>query len=70
MTMKSYTVLSPDGIPITHETFPTKKEAQQYTKQWVMGYARQGYYSTYRFGYREEIPVSELPNECEIKERT
>jgi hypothetical protein len=67
--MKSYIVLSPDGIPLTRELFSTKKEAKEYAKQWAKRYADQGYYSTYRFGFREEIPAKSLASQCEIKEK-
>jgi len=61
-----YTVLSPDGIPIKMQSFNGLRAAEIALKTWCEKYQAQGYYSTFRNGYREEIPVENLHYCCKI----
>jgi hypothetical protein len=63
MAKKLYDVLSPDGFPITCESFPSKKAALAAVPLWCSRFERQGYYST---SNREQIPLDELPRCLEI----
>lgn len=58
-----YDVLSPDGIPIGHETYPTIAAAESALRQWAKRYEWQGFYSTAQW---ERIPLAELPYRCDI----
>jgi len=53
-----YDVISPDGLPITCEPFPSKKAALAAIPQWCARFKHQGYYSTSSL---EKIPLPELP---------
>ena len=56
MTRIMYDVISPDGFPITHEPFKSKKEALEYVPRWCQRYQQQGYYSA----VGRKIPLAEL----------
>lgn len=55
---------SPDGFTIRFDWFSTKEDADLFLKDWIKGFRKQGFYSTYRNGYREEIPVYEIESNC------
>lgn len=57
----SYQVLSPDGLPISHEAFPDKEKARKKAKEWVKRFKTQGYYSSPRYG---KIPYDEILDYC------
>jgi hypothetical protein len=56
-------VISPDGIPICSETFPSEEAARQGLAQWCKRFERQGYYS----GTAGRIPLAELPARCVVE---
>lgn len=66
---KKYIVLSPDNIPIHHDTpyFTSIKKAKEYLVQWIQGYQAQGYYSQICYnGYNRQISLEHLPDYCDI----
>ena len=63
--MGKYIVLSPDGIPISPDTYPTKKGAREALKKWMKRYEMQGYYSS----NSGRISLADLESMCEIKRR-
>lgn len=63
-----YTIISPDGFPITDIGFETQEEAEQFAKKWVKGFKEQGYYSTIQNGERVQIPYNEILNHCKLRE--
>lgn len=65
--IKGFTVLSPDGFPIDHDSFyPTKKAAKAARDNYPERFRQQGYYGTVRNGKRVRISLDDLPNECTI----
>jgi hypothetical protein len=56
-------VISPDGIPITPETFPSEEAARQALTVWCKRFEGQGYYSA----VDGRIPLALLPEACEIE---
>jgi hypothetical protein len=63
MFRKKYHVISPDGFPITHEPFKSRRAALKFIPQWCERFQHQGYYST---SGRERIPLEELPDYLSI----
>lgn len=63
--MIAYDVLSPDGISIGHDYYPTRLAAEAALDQWITRYHWQGFYSTSRW---ERIPIRELWGRCQIVE--
>lgn len=61
MKKKQHNILSPDGITIRQEHFPSKKLALLFYAEWKKGYEAQGYYSS----NRGRISLSELDDKCE-----
>lgn len=61
---KKYDVISPDGFTIRIGVPPFKsiKERDQYFKMWKERFARQGYYSSVKYG---RIPLEDLTDYCE-----
>lgn len=61
----TYNILSPDRIPISPNNFATKKEGEQYFKQWVKAYKKQGFYSSPQYG---RISLRNIWEYCSIQE--
>ena len=61
----AFDVLSPDGISIWGDAYPTRAAAESALRQWVKRFARQGFYSTSRW---ERIPLDEIAARCRIVE--
>jgi hypothetical protein len=61
-------IFSPDGFPIGVMGFHDMEQAEAFFEYWKKGFEHQGYYSTSRFGKREEIPLDKLKEECTFKE--
>lgn len=57
-----YNILSPDGITIEMENFPTLSKATQAFTQWRKRYKAQGYYSS----NNGRIPLNQLKHECQM----
>lgn len=65
--VRSYRVLSPDGIDIEPRTYPSLYEAKKALAKWIQRYSKQGYYSqACNNGYVRRIPMHELPDYCTI----
>lgn len=58
----SFTVLSPDGIPIAPTTYRTRDEAWVALAVWCQRYAPQGYYAS----VKGHVPLEQLPARCAI----
>jgi hypothetical protein len=59
-----FTVLSPDGIAISHDAvFDTLEDASAALAAWCERYRMQGYYRDARW---DNIPVHELAGHCTI----
>ena len=63
----SYTVLSPDGVPIGPRTYRTIAEADAALTKWCRRFAEQGFYSSAVAG---RIALADLPARCRIIENT
>jgi len=63
MFRKKYHVLSPDGFPISHEPFKSRRAAMKAIPEWCKRYELQGYYST---SDRQRISLEDLPYCLEI----
>lgn len=61
---KKYDVISPDGFSIRMgvELFSSIKERDEYFKMWKERFARQGYYSSVKYG---RIHLTDLADYCE-----
>ena len=64
MTKTTFSVISPDGVPIAPEPFASREEAEQFVSRWCERYVRQGYYAA----VDGRIPLEELPNYLSIVE--
>jgi|GEM_PF-6392994 len=62
-TIVEYNYLSPDGITLSMNNFPTKEQAQSFLYEWKKRFEKQGYYSSNRYG---RIPVTILSDFCQI----
>lgn len=60
----AYNYISPDGFTIYYENFKCKDQAEDYLKNWLNSFSKQGYYSSVKYG---KIPLSELQTFCEFK---
>lgn len=60
----AYNYISPDGFTIYYENFKCKDQAEDYLKNWLNSFSKQGYYSSVKYG---KIPLSELQAFCEFK---
>jgi hypothetical protein len=58
-----YTVLSPDGLPLTPDPFTSPAQARAFIRRWCRSYRQQGYYSSVDTG---RIPLDILPRCLEI----
>ena len=58
-----YQILSPDGFPIDHDFYTSKKKAQLAFFEWLKRYEAQGYYSDAR---RNHIPLSDIAERCDL----
>lgn len=58
-----YTVLSPDNITISLDTYKSVRAAKQALKEWITGYERQGYYSS----NEGRIDLEDIAAFCTIK---
>lgn len=61
--MIRWTYTSPDGFPISPETFRTKPEADAALERWLKVFEQQGYYSRMN---GERIPFSALKASCDL----
>ena len=57
-----FNFLSPDGISISMDDFPTEHKALLFFEQWKKQFERQGYYSSNDYG---RIPLDVLHQFCE-----
>jgi hypothetical protein len=57
-----WTVISPDGIPITPETYPSEEVARQALADWCRRFEAQGYYAA----VDGRIMLADLPGRCQI----
>jgi len=60
---KHYQVLSPDNIPIGHETYTSLKAARAAFIAWRKRYEAQGYYRDNKW---QKIPLSDLSDYCSL----
>lgn len=58
-----YNILSPDGFPISHTPFTSKKKALAFFNEWKKVFTLQGYYST---SNREHILPEDLDRSCDL----
>jgi len=58
-----WSVVSPDGIPITPETHPTEEAAREALAAWCRRYEAQGYYAA----VDGRITLADLPGRCRIE---
>jgi hypothetical protein len=59
----TFDVLSPDGISIWGDVYPSRAAAESALQAWVKRFAWQGFYSTSRW---ERIPLDEIAGRCRI----
>jgi hypothetical protein len=57
-----WTVVSPDGVPIAPETYPSEEAARKALTDWCKRYEAQGYYAA----VDGRIALSDLPARCRV----
>ena len=65
-TTEKHHVISPHGIPLTHEPFQSKALAEEFIPKFCVQMRRQGYYR----GVGETIPLEELPGRLMVVPET
>lgn len=58
MRKSKFNVISPDGIPIQPNPFPSKEAAEAGAKAWAEHFKEQGFYSSASFG---RISLEDIP---------
>jgi hypothetical protein len=58
-----WTVVSPDGVPIAPETYPSEEAARKALAAWCGRYEAQGYYAS----VSGRIALADLPGRCRIE---
>jgi hypothetical protein len=58
-----WTVLSPDGVPIAPETYPSEEAARKALAAWCRRFEGQGYYAA----VDGRIALADLPGRCRIE---
>jgi hypothetical protein len=58
-----WTVVSPDGVPIAPETYPSEDAARKALSAWCGRYEAQGYYAS----VSGRIALADLPGRCRIE---
>jgi hypothetical protein len=58
-----WTVLSPDGVPIAPETYPSEEAARKALAAWCKRFEAQGYYAA----VDGRIALADLPGRCRIE---
>ena len=60
----TWRVLSPDGVPIEPDPFPTLAAADAALTRWCQRFAVQGYYAA---ATGERIALADLPSRCAVE---
>jgi hypothetical protein len=58
-----WTVVSPDGVPIAPETYPSEAAARKALAAWCGRYEAQGYYAS----VSGRIALADLPGRCRVE---